>query len=76
MNQSIEPQRQGRLEQAAHILHRGKNWIISHALEDYLTKISHTLLAEEARRQSILASAAEPDEDAAGEQSADEQGWV
>lgn len=44
------------LEQASQTLHRGKNWIIKEAVQEYLIKHGHAVLAEEARRQSILAS--------------------
>lgn len=55
-----------RLERTASRLSRGKNWIISKALEEYLAKVSHGDLAEEARRQSRMAARIEqrrkPDE--------------
>jgi hypothetical protein len=43
------------LEQRARAEQRGKNWIISRALEKYLEEESSGL-AEEARRQSLLAT--------------------
>ena len=48
-----------RLEQAAGRMSRGKNWIISKALEEYLAKFSQDDLAAEARRQSKLCACAE-----------------
>jgi predicted DNA-binding protein len=45
------------LEQKARAEQRGKNWIISRALEKYLEEESVDLAAE-ARRQSLLASQA------------------
>lgn len=55
-----------RLERAASRLSRGKNWIISKALEEYLAKVNQEGLAEEARRQSRMAARIErrrkPDE--------------
>ena len=55
-----------RLERAASRLSRGKNWIISKALEEYLAKVNQQDLAEEARRQSRMAARIEgrrkPDE--------------
>ncbi len=55
-----------RLERAASRLSRGKNWIISKALEEYLVKVNQQDLAEEARRQSRMAARIEgrrkPDE--------------
>lgn len=44
------------LNQAALDLHRGKSWIITHAIERYLSEMKPLTLAEEAKRQSILAS--------------------
>ncbi len=39
---------------AASRLARGKNWIITQALEEYLAKVNQDDLATEARRQSLL----------------------
>jgi predicted DNA-binding protein len=44
-----------RLEEAARDSGKGKNWIITHALEVYLGQLEHKDLAREARRQSINA---------------------
>jgi len=64
------------LEQAARALHRGKSWIIIHALESYLEKLQFNLLAEEARRQSLLAAQADNDEEnQSWEDNADTTGW-
>lgn len=63
------------LEQAARSLHRGKNWIIAKALEDYLAKINSSHLAKEARRQSLLASKTDKDEAEIWLQNSDETGW-
>jgi predicted DNA-binding protein len=48
-----------RLERAAARLSRGKNWIVTKALEEYLAKVNQDELAAEARRQSILVARAE-----------------
>ena len=56
-----------RLEAAARHLGKRKNWVISRALEEYLAKTSRESLAEEARRQSLLASRAT---------TADERFWM
>jgi predicted DNA-binding protein len=48
-----------RLERAAARLARGKNWIVTKALEEYLAKVNQDDLAAEARRQSILVARAE-----------------
>lgn len=52
----LSPDLKAQLEQAAQTLHRGKNWIIVQALQDYLTKVGDRFLIEEARRQSLIAS--------------------
>jgi predicted transcriptional regulator len=51
----LSPRLRRALEQRARAEQRGKNWIISRALEKYLEEESSDL-AEEARRQSLLAS--------------------
>lgn len=63
------------LETASSSLHRGKNWIIIKALEEYLGNLNKQYLQLEARRQSILASNQEKinptwDEDT------DTSGWI
>ena len=64
------------LEKAAHVLHRGKNWIIIQALEAYLKKTHYAALVEEARRQSLLAAKkSQSDEVAPWEENSDETGW-
>lgn len=67
----LSPRLRRALEQKARTEKRGKNWIISHALEKYLQEESPDL-ASEARRQSLLASQA-PVEDWAEE--ADFEQW-
>jgi predicted DNA-binding protein len=52
----IEQQLAKRLERAAARLARGKNWIISKALEEYLAKANRDSLAAEAHRQSMAAA--------------------
>lgn len=51
----LSPRLRRALEQRARSEQRGKNWIISRALEKYL-EAEPLDLAEEARRQSLLAS--------------------
>ncbi len=63
------------LERAAQTLHRGKNWIIAKALEEYLTKINRNNWIKEARRQSILASQIITKEEEAWEQDMEENEW-
>ena len=55
----IEEKLAQRLERAAARLSRGKNWIVTKALEEYLAKVNQDDLAAEARRQSILVACAE-----------------
>ena len=71
----LPPTIRTKLEKAAHSLHKGKNWIITKALEEYLTKINQQTLASEAKRQSILASQAVKKEEADWETNSDDTGW-
>ena len=64
-----------RLEQTARRLNRGKNAIITLALEEYLDKFNRQRFLEEARRQSILASAASSDDEIQWSKHADTSGW-
>lgn len=52
----IEQQLARRLARAAARLSRGKSWIVSKALEEYLAKLNQADLADEARRQSLAAA--------------------
>jgi predicted transcriptional regulator len=61
----ISKELRAQLEAAADHLKCGKSAIITHALREYLHRINQQRFLEEARRQSILASAAaSEDEDA------------
>jgi predicted transcriptional regulator len=64
-----------RLEQAARRLNRGKNAIITLALEEYLDKFNRQRFLEEARRQSILASAETREDESYWSKQADTSGW-
>lgn len=65
-----------RLDAAAAKLHRRKNGIIVHAIEEYLDRNSAILLQEEARQQSMLASQLDAAaENIAWEDSHDDTGW-
>lgn len=55
----IEQQLAQRLARAAARLSRGKNWIVTRALEEYLAKVNQDDLAAEAKRQSRLCARAE-----------------
>lgn len=71
----LEPSLSQKLEEAAHNLHRGKNWLISEALRTYLNRLENTDLKKEARRQSLLVSKCkDPDEDL-WEENNDQEGW-
>jgi predicted transcriptional regulator len=63
------------LEQAARRLNRGKNAIITLALEEYLAKFNRRRFLEEARRQSILASAETGEDENYWSKHADTSGW-
>ena len=63
------------LEEAVHRLKRGKNAIITEALQEYLNRIDQQRFLEEARRQSILASAAPGEDEDAWLAHADTRGW-
>jgi predicted transcriptional regulator len=64
-----------RLERAARRLNQGKNAIITLALEEYLDKFNRQWFLEEARRQSILASAALNEDEIQWAKHADTSGW-
>jgi predicted transcriptional regulator len=63
------------LEKTASKLHRGKNWVIEHALETYFLQLNSSTLHEEARAQSRLASEADDEISNAFEDNADVSGW-
>jgi predicted DNA-binding protein len=44
------------LEETARRLNKGKNWVITEALKEYLDRRNREAFPAEARRQSILAS--------------------
>lgn len=65
-----------KLNEAAHTLHCGKNWIIVRALEVYLNQPLSDLFIEEARRQSLLISQSDdPAEMDLWEKNIDTTGW-
>jgi len=65
-----------RLEQVSQSLHRGKNWIINEALEEYLIKLEYDALASEAQRQSLLAGKSDQATDELWQDNTDTSGWV
>lgn len=70
----LPPELRDQLESTSHRLKRSKNWIIVHALEEYLPKINNQRLVEEARRQLIIASKYDSNE--SWEQDTDTSGWI
>lgn len=64
------------LEKTSRKLHRGKNWIITKALEEYLAKTGHEDLAKEARRQSLLVARLDKEADKDWEENTDTSGWI
>ena len=65
-----------RLERTAQRLKRGKNSIITQALDEYLRKVDSEELVAEARRQSLLASEADNQEELEEwAKMADTRGW-
>ena len=62
-----------RLERFARQQRSNKNSVIVRAIETYLEQHERRTLAAEARRQSVLASARDADDDWLGQ--ADQSGW-
>ncbi len=71
----LPPRLRQQLEQASHVLHRGKNWIIVQALQLYINQTLNTQLIEEARQQSLRANKADKPEDASWEDEMDDSAW-
>ena len=64
-----------RLARAAARLSRGKNWIVTRALEEYLVKVNRDDLIAEARRQSRLCARAEGGKKSLGFPEEDIEEW-
>lgn len=71
----IPPELAKELQKTAHKLHRGKNWIIVKALEAFLAKNHENLLAQEARKQSLLAAKQDKEIDEDWLNNMDDAGW-
>lgn len=71
----LDPDLRDQLEHAAQVMHRGKNWIIIHALQHYLSEIETVKLAKEAKRQSLLATRSDKKQDESWEDLQDTTGW-
>jgi predicted DNA-binding protein len=65
-----------RLESAASQSGKGKNWILTQALREYLERMREDSLAAEARRQSLLASARTTPEERFWAAGADDRHWI
>jgi predicted DNA-binding protein len=65
-----------RFEAAASASGKGKNWILNQALREYLDRMREDYLAEEARRQSLLASARSAPEAEFWAAQRDERDWT
>lgn len=55
----LTPELRQQLDYISHSLHRGKNWIIVQALQEFIQEFgrkNYVAFAEEAKRQSLLAS--------------------
>jgi predicted DNA-binding protein len=72
---SISNELRKRVEHAARGLKRTRNSIITQAIEEYLEKLNRSNFLEEARRQSILASALPNDDEDVWLEHADTSGW-
>jgi predicted transcriptional regulator len=71
----LTPELRQQLDYLSHSLHRGKNWIVVQALQEFITRHNYTLLAEEAKRQSLLASQYVIEDEKVWEENIDTTGW-
>ncbi len=71
----LPPALRQRLEDTAQRLGRGKNWIVVRALEEYLAKGDDRAFVEEARRQSVRASAVVTLDEGFWEEAAETTDW-
>ena len=72
----LTPELRQQLDYLSHSLQRGKNWIIIKALQEFINKKNYTILVEEAKHQSLLASQYETNEDEnIWERNIDTTGW-
>ncbi|OAI49667.1 hypothetical protein AYO45_06900 [Gammaproteobacteria bacterium SCGC AG-212-F23] len=70
----LPPELREQLEKTSRALHRGKNWVVREALQEYFVKHSQISLVEEAKRQSILVSQLESEKPWDNE--SDTSGWI
>ena len=71
----LDPDLRDQLEHASQVMHRGKNWIINHALQQYLSEVETVELAKEAQRQSLLARRSDEKQEEDWEDLGDTSGW-
>lgn len=71
----ISNELRAKLDEAARRLKRGKNAIIVEALQEYLDKVNYQRFLQEARRQSVLASAVSNEDEEFWLDQADTRGW-
>ncbi len=72
----LTPELRQQLDYLSHSLHRGKNWIVIQALQEFINRHNYTILAEEAKRQSIIASQYKTNTDEEiWEENVDTTGW-
>jgi predicted transcriptional regulator len=72
----LTPELRQQLDYLSHTLHRGKNWIVVQALQEFINRNNYTILLEEAKRQSLLASQCEiNEEEEIWEENTDTTGW-
>ena len=73
----LTPELRQQLDYLSHSLHRGKNWIVIQALQEFINRHNLTLLAEEAKRQSLLASqySTNEEDEKIWEENIDITGW-
>lgn len=71
----LKPEMRQQLEYVSKELHRGKNWIINQALQNYLSALNSQMLVKEAKRQSLLASHAQNHDEISWEENSDTTDW-
>lgn len=71
----LSPKLKDQVDYLSSSLHVGRNSIITKALEEFISKNNYASLAEEARRQSLIASKSSNDEGEIWEKAADCSNW-
>jgi predicted transcriptional regulator len=74
---NLNPRLSRQVKQTARKLHKDIDWIITHAVMQYLFSVNRELLAKEAKRQSLLVSRRpQSQEEREWEENSDTEGWV